>query len=311
MKPSQKLSLILTFTMSFLAAGYSQLLGANSLQSRENHLSAVSSKSDSKDGSSSEQDVWVWKYIKGKVITDEKGQKINSYNYLQREFDRAVEKTIKLDIPTVKVLSLDEKNGGIETRINNKREKEILMVTWTNKKYYPALKDGKPETKELDRLTWVTAKPQVYSFCNQTSGIGGNLSHLTREMMLDLRLTQYLGLKPQVPKNNQKDKDSFVEMWVKAKDLKRPCSNESIDTKECSNSGTKKMQQVRKKFLGDSENNYPFTGLGYTYDWGKPSPVGPSEFVIEASKDELVEVEVVSVYSTKDYCKNNKISARE
>jgi hypothetical protein len=60
-----------------------------------------------------------------------------------------------------------------------------------------------------------------------------------------------------------------------------------------------------------NEIDYPFTGLGYTYDWGKPSPVGPSEFVIEASPNNKVTVEVESVTSTKDYCKNNKISAPE
>lgn len=297
MKPSQKLSLILTFTMSFLVAGSSQLLGANSRQIRQNYLSDLSSKSDSKDSSLSPQDVWVWDYIKAK--------KIDSYNYLVRKFDKAVEQTQKIETPTVEVLSLEETNGGIETRINENQQQEILMVTWTKKKYY------KDNTAKLNRVTWVTAKPQVYSFCNQTSGIGGNLSDLSREMMLDLRMTQYLGLKPDGSRNNEKNNDSFVEIWVKKENLKRPCSDESIDTKKCSKIDTEKMKQLRNKFLGSPTTNYPFTGLGYTYDWGKPSPVGPSEFVIEASKEKPVEVEVRSVTSTKDYCKNNKISAPE
>jgi hypothetical protein len=74
--------------MSFLAAGYSQLLGPNSLQSRENHLSALSSKSDSNDSSSPKQDVWVWDYIEK--------EKIDSYGYLSRKFKNAVEETKEL-----------------------------------------------------------------------------------------------------------------------------------------------------------------------------------------------------------------------
>jgi hypothetical protein len=315
MKPSKKLSLILTFTMSLLAAGSSKLLGANSLPSREKSLSALSSKSDSKDGSSPDQDVWVWDYLKDK--------KIDSYNHLNGKFKKAVAQTLKKStqkndietLPTPEVLSLKETNGGIQTKINDKDQKQkILMVTWTKEKYYP--KQG--DTAKLKRVTWVTTKPQVENFCNQTSGIGGNLSELSREMMLDLRLTQYLGLKPDGDRLNEdksrktdKDKDAFVEIWVKKEDLKRPCSDESIDTNKCSISEDKKMQEVRNKWLGKDSENYPFTGLGYTYDWGKPSPVGPSEFVIEASEDNPVEVTVKLKTKTEDYCKNNKIPAPE
>jgi hypothetical protein len=295
MKPSKKQSLILTFTMSLLAAGCSKLVGANSLPSPENSLSALSSKSDSKDSSLSKQDVWVWDYIKN--------QKKDGYKHLLRKYDKAVEQTQKIETPTVEVLSLEEKNGGIQTRINENKQQEILMVTWTKKRYYT------DKTAKLNRVTWVTAKPQVYSFCNQTSGLGGNLSDLSREMMLDLRLTQYLGLKPDGSRQDEKNYDSFVEVWVKKENLRRPCSDQSIDTKKCSKIEPEKMQKLRDKFLGENIKDYPFTGLGYTYDWGKPSPVGPSEFVIEASKEKPVEVKVHSVTSTKDYCKNNKISA--
>jgi hypothetical protein len=142
---------------------------------------------------------------------------------------------------------LKEKNGNIQTRTNNKGEKEILMVTWTKQKFYPAPKGGNPETVQLNRVTWVTAKPQVKSFCNQTSGIGGNLSDISREMMLDLRLTQYLGLKPEKSRKNEKNNDSFVEIWVKKEDLKRPCSDESIDTKECK-IDKKGMNQLKEFF---------------------------------------------------------------
>ncbi len=46
------------------------------------------------------------------------------------------------------------------------------------------------------------------------------------------------------------------------------------------------------------ENGYPWTRLGYTYDWGNPeSEVGLSEFVIEAGAT----VKIHSVSGTADY----------
>ncbi len=44
---------------------------------------------------------------------------------------------------------------------------------------------------------------------------------------------------------------------------------------------------------------YPWTRLGYTYDWGNPgSEVGLSEFVIQGGAT----VQVAQVYSTQAYC---------
>lgn len=296
MKPSKKLSLILTFTLSFLAAGYSHLLAANSRQIGKTYLSDMSSKSDSKDRSLSKQDVWVWDYLKNK--------KNDSYNYLLSNYNQAVKQTKEIKISPVEVLSLSEKNGDLEIQ-NNENKKEILMVTWTKKRYY------KDKSAKLDRITWVTAKPEVSRFCNQTSGIGGNLSDLSREMMLDLRLTQYLGLIPYREPQDEKNYDSFVEIWVKKENLTRPCSDESIDTKKCSKIEPEKLEKLKKNLFVNDPKDYPFTGLGYTYDWGKQPYVGASEFVIKASKEKPVEVKVHSVTSTKDYCKNNKIPAPE
>ncbi|MBK8453511.1 MAG: hypothetical protein WAQ53_14365 [Thiofilum sp.] len=47
------------------------------------------------------------------------------------------------------------------------------------------------------------------------------------------------------------------------------------------------------------DKGYPWTRLGYTYDWGKPNnPIGFSEFVI----DKGAKVEVKSVTTTAKYC---------
>jgi len=304
MKFSKKLSLILIFSISFLAAGHSQLLESDSLQNKQKFLHQQSITADSKDGSLSKQDVWVLDYLKDK--------KRESYNYLLGHFNLAVERTKKTEISPEEVLLLEEKNGELQTQNN---QGEILMVTWNKKRFYTE------KIVKLDRVTWLTAIPEVSRFCNETSGIGG-LSDLSREMMLDLRLTQYLGLIPEREPQDEKSYDSFVEIWVKKENLTRPCSDGSIYTNKCSKIDPEKLEKMRKELFASSPKDYPFTGLGYTYDWGftgydyaydwgKVPYVGASEFVIKASKEKPVEVKVHSVTSTKDYCKNNKIPAPE
>lgn len=45
---------------------------------------------------------------------------------------------------------------------------------------------------------------------------------------------------------------------------------------------------------------YPWTRLGYTYDWGNPrADMGLSEFVIKKG----AEIAINSVYTTEDYCR--------
>ena len=49
-----------------------------------------------------------------------------------------------------------------------------------------------------------------------------------------------------------------------------------------------------------SEKKYPWTRLGYTYDWGNPlSEIGLSEYVIKKDAEVIVE----RIASTEDYCK--------
>ncbi len=193
--------------------------------------------------------------------------KFDSYNHLVDSFNRAVDEVQSLD-------ENDTSNQLVSLKKNtDNNHTEFLMVTWTNQRYYESWTEGETPV-QLERTVWVTAKPEVYKFCNGIAGVGNHFN-LSRKMMLDLRLIQYLGLKPE-PTCFDKSKDAFVEIWVKAEDIKRPCSDRSIDRNNC------QMDRCE----------YPFTGLGYAYDWGKPSPVGPSEFVIEASQEKPVEVKV-------------------
>jgi len=100
-------------------------------------------------------------------------------------------------------------------------------------------------------------------------------------------------------------------MWVKAEDLIRPCIDQEINDTSChllplpvpDNSPVIKAIYTNS-YTNAKKEYYPWSGLGYTYDWGNPQKphVGPSEFIINPTAEKPVEVEVVSVTPTQEYC---------
>ncbi|HYX14766.1 MAG TPA: hypothetical protein VE944_10435, partial [Nostoc sp.] len=123
------------------------------------------------------------------------------------------------------------------------------------------------------------------------------------------RLQQYLGL----ILNRNSNKTHFVEMWVKAEDLSRPCVDPEINDSSCNvlripiTASYSILQEIyTTSYAVGSQEHYPWTGLGYTYDWGNPKKPrqGASEFLINGTKEKPIEVEVVSVTATKEYCNN-------
>lgn len=122
---------------------------------------------------------------------------------------------------------------------------------------------------------------------------------------LTMRLNQMLGLPP-------KSKYSyFMEVWVKPEDIIRPCFSSSITANACEFSPSKEdalntdHMSWLYKYIYDSyqdpdrEKRYPFSHLGYTYDWNhkNKSHVGLSEFVIGKNKD----IYVKKIYTTRGY----------
>lgn len=57
---------------------------------------------------------------------------------------------------------------------------------------------------------------------------------------------------------------------------------------------------AKKTESSHGEKGYPWTRLGYTYDWGAPgAEVGEDELVLRPG----AEVEVVTAPTTEEYCK--------
>lgn len=174
----------------------------------------------------------------------------------------------------------------------------VLMVTWTSWNGYDNLVG---QETELGREVWATAVPQFQTFCQTYVE--------TAATPRTLRMEQLLGLPP----NNGKTR--VVEMWVNPADMFRPSPDGEIDdtVAELELPGPERFpSQQDYEFhrdwynlqlsLDDYDNpskGYPWTRLGYTYDWGNPeSEVGLSEFVVAAKSKVAIE----KVYSTEEYC---------
>lgn len=168
---------------------------------------------------------------------------------------------------------------------------EIRVVTWTDWKGYDT-QVGQRLT--LSRDVWITVVPHVRSFCH-ACGLS--------DAALDLRLRQRLGLPPDDAKTR------FVEFWVSPDNLFRPSPDPEISDHEAevdfprpqrfvtvSPDHKEWFEALKKSSYGDQ--GYPWTRLGYTYDWGGKTEVGESEFVIPKGS----EVWVHSVTPTQAYC---------
>lgn len=147
-----------------------------------------------------------------------------------------------------------------------------------------------------DRYTFVFTKKEFFNKYQLFSG--GNGKALTVADSLR-RVNQLLGLPPGNTYNY------VVEFSVDTANLFRPCPDKEITDCKCDllfpASATNDHKAFLRKWRSDSYNNigdlgknYPFTQLGYTYDWSVYSPdhVGISEFIID--KNSKVEIKTVT-----------------
>jgi len=195
-------------------------------------------------------------------------------------------------------------NDSLVWRTVDDSTQQVLMVTWGGSETLPNGAAG--DTVAADRDVWVTAAPRLRQFCRGLDRRGDALR---------LRLAQRLGLPPGA------NYDRFIELWVRPRDLVRPCPDPEVTDRECelttpapaayvqvSDNHQAWFRELRQTSYGP--NGYPFTGLGYTYDWNPTTDeVGPSEFVLRPARDSMASPDptrravVHAVRSTEEYCR--------
>jgi len=164
----------------------------------------------------------------------------------------------------------------------------VLMISLTStSKYYDSSLGGPYKTE--NHYIWVTAVPEVEAFVRQYRKSHG------AESDIEPRLRQLLGLTPNA------NITKFVEFWVKPEDLFRPAPDNEVTDRSASLSLPEDTPSWYREWFNDlrasqyfqssvpPHNAYPWTQLGYTYDWGDPrSEQGVSEFVIKENSTVIV-----------------------
>jgi hypothetical protein len=170
-------------------------------------------------------------------------------------------------------------------------QSEVLVVSWTS---YTGYKDQLGKAATASREIWVTLAPDLKQVINNDPSADKTL-----------RAEQLLGLPP----NN--GKTLVYEMWVSPQDLFRPSPDPEITDHEAEldfpDSHLVSISPAHKKWINNlkassyGDNGYPWTRLGYTYDWGNPnSEIGLSEFVVRQGAS----IEVKSAIPTDEYWLN-------
>lgn len=170
---------------------------------------------------------------------------------------------------------------------------------------YPAWgQEAVGRTITLQRDTWITVEPEVKRICRA----------YPRHQVVE-RLHQLLGLKPAVPDD---EKQRFVRFTVARAQatgpagigIFRPCADPDPTAASCGNSlkgppaytAWFANQMTSSYVLAPTirETGYPWTRLGYTYNWdpAAASPVGAQEYVVPAG----TEVTVTEVVDPRTYC---------
>ncbi|RJP70103.1 MAG: hypothetical protein C4539_06925 [Ignavibacteriales bacterium] len=166
----------------------------------------------------------------------------------------------------------------------------VLVVTWTK---YSSSYPVNDTISTWWGETWVTAAPELKDWYKKNP--------VSKER-ITLRTEQLLGL----PMNS--GNAYIVEMWVNPDDLLRPAYDNEINDNIC---GLFFPETVSADYISwfngniiysyypqKNKNKYPWTRLGYTYDWGNPSnEIGLSEFLIKKDAKVIVKTN----QSTEDY----------
>lgn len=169
--------------------------------------------------------------------------------------------------------------------------------------------------------SWVTVAPEMKQrFAGATPSL--------------LRVVQLLGLPPSYATLGDPREAKYVlELWVSPKDLYRPCPDSEISDTACEtgfpadpfrlfdlNNKIRATEglavPVFKTYTAwfgnrarnvyqatESTDAYPWTRLGYTYDWGSSGRFGLSEFVVHGSKQDgsTISVGIHSVRTISAY----------
>lgn len=218
-----------------------------------------------------------------------------SHATLSRMYKRAIRdaETAEPGEISRRLTAIVERNNDLVWKGEAGRRR-VLVVTWTSSQAFDSLVG---QTTDTSKIIWVTVAPELQRFVRAR-----------RPRDIRLRCAQVLGLPPDTAY------DRFVELWVDPEDLFRPTPDPEITDHEAELDFPRSrafltvnqdyvawFEQLKQTSYGP--DGYPWTRLGYTYDWGDPKhEIGLSEFVIRKGAT----VEVRRVVGTRAYFAGRK-----
>ncbi|MFM2043784.1 MAG: hypothetical protein RLY86_2360 [Pseudomonadota bacterium] len=194
---------------------------------------------------------------------------------------------------------LEWEGPGPDARVPDARVKVAsLMSEQAFQKYYAAPPDDRVNGDAWG-IIWVTPVPQLRTLCQAVPG------DTTTKVE---RLKQWLGLQP------TGSYARVVEMWVRPDQLARPCPDPEVTDGACTLDTAKAGPGVDAGYVAWFAANYqpsyryngfPWTRLGYTYDWAPPGdtvnplrPVGGSEYIFAPKAAYTIS----GRYTVQEYC---------
>ncbi len=162
-------------------------------------------------------------------------------------------------------------------------ESEVLLLTWHS--YPDSYVEGETITLEYGHV-WTFTDKEMYGWYEEN---GEDVTDFV------LRFEQLIGLPP------GDDKTHFTALWVDPDDVRVP----GYDTEQSITGFAEGEDEAFVEWFDDNivgsyfgENKYPWTRLGYTYDWAdNDTEYGLSEFLILNGS----EVEIEYTKSTEEF----------
>lgn len=184
-------------------------------------------------------------------------------------------------------------------------DQPVDLVAWVRRDQADRLKTSSGSWIEsAPSETWVTVEPHLQSFCREYVR-----SRKPDDAALTRRLEQRLGLSP------ASSKTSFVRIRLlrpNPNTIFRPCTDPAADQANCALGPPAKAPPAHQQWLfqqfyssyGQSLiSEFPWTDLGYTFDWAPGAATGfertgETEFVIRRNAPWQIE----EVVDTTHYC---------
>ncbi len=240
------------------------------------------------------QQIFYYRQAIAATQTINTGWKTKNYNDCKDAFYSESYRLYRFDDP-----------GSLDTIINN--ERYVHMLAWKAKGFAQP-SSSKPFIVKRNDSVFYQSSPVFFNnafFMVQAAEMNSFLKadHISELTLQEsrLRLMQLLGLPP------GSANDEFEDLWVKKNDMFRPGIDSSLTVGGVLNALD---SAYIKSFLGYSTgsfsssgllNKFPFTGLGYTWDWRpeNKSHVGLNEFVLKENR----QIYLGKTYTTEEYLK--------